>query len=556
MEKTDDVVAILGKILNDKTFLASMMKEDKFYSSREMEDRLGTIIKYYIATRDSHIGYTYEEIASKYGEIAYSNLEPGTELYRNTVTHGFLTHSFNGYKKDRIMQYGLNYMENIKDEETMAEIQGVRGMLQKLESLLEKSEYVHEKHLANEVFLTAPGTKTAYYACKNAPERLYLGPLNGYEDEPMVVGETKQTYMLRVLTKKIQQKYPDTNSHEYMESLKLAKDVTEYFCSKPPAVAFLSTEKIKDIPVSSNIYKPEDAVSLEKMMTGCIEGVTTLNHYTIKGEKGLKYSQHYRVKETGKEVEPIISEEYDWDSGEYKKTITAYRVIGTGKEISPDEVEITTSSQKRHIYSNDLQPKIRLKESEEEVEPITGEYRIKISEDEILEVKEEELEPVYNEFPLDHIFSYTPGDQGGDLGNIATLAQYIPNGAISGVIDMVDEFEIKQLFARNKGMKAGDLIDYGCSYKGEPSIEQLLDAITSNSTEEDLEELRRKFEKLKQPRSIEQDISDLEAQKQNQAILTEPEKEEKTELDVEFERRMQEAQEAIEARKMNERNIK
>ena len=95
------------------------------------------------------------------------------------------------------------------------------------------------------------------------------------------------------------------------------------------------------------------------------------------------------------------------------------------------------------------------------------------------------------------------------------MAQYIPDGAMAGVIDMLDEFEIKQIFARSRGMKIGDLIGSdNCRYMGEPSIEQLLDAITPNCTEEDLEEIRRKYEKLRQPKSTEQKISDLESEKQ------------------------------------------
>ena len=475
MGKTDDVVAVLGEVLSDKSFIASLMQGENLYDSGKIEQRLGTVIKYYIATRDSHMGYTYEEIESKYSKIKDSKLEPDTELYKNTVTHGFFTHSFNGYKKDRIMQYGLNYMGNIKDEGTLAEVQGSRAMLQELESILGKSEFVHDKHLPNEVFLSSPGNKTAYYACKNAPERLYLGPLKGYEKEPMVVGETKQTYMLRVLTKKIQQKYPDTTSPEYMEALKLAKGVTEYFCSKPPAVAFLSTDQMKDMPVSTKIYEPDKSQSLEEHLKGWIEMGTKPHFYTIKGDKGLQQVKGYRLKETGEEVKPIITkrgfsfDDYDQEEQE-DEVVTGYRLIGTGKEVSPEEVEPYTRSYQRQVAATSLKPKIigyRLKEtgedaepiiteeydefgydykevitgyrliktgkevSEEEVEAIKDGYYIEISEEERLELAEDEIEPIYSELPLDHMFSFIQGDRRRRLrkfSNIGTIYTRWSNG--------------------------------------------------------------------------------------------------------------------------------
>jgi hypothetical protein len=108
------------------------------------------------------------------------------------------------------------------------------------------------------------------------------------------------------------------------------------------------------------------------------------------------------------------------------------------------------------------------------------------------------------------------GDRSGDLGDLVTLAQYIPDGVIEGIIDVFDEFEMKQIFARAKGMKVGDLIDYKyCQYIGEPSIEQLLGTINSNCTEEDLEEIRKKYEKLKQSQGVEQKIDRLKFRKQS-----------------------------------------
>ena len=117
MEKTNEIVEVLQKVLNDKNFITSLMKDTEKYNIRDIERKLGTVLSYYISTRDTQTDYTYEEIQSKYEEIQGLPLDPDTEVYKNTITHGFFTHSFNGYKKDRIMQYGLNYMEKIQDQE-------------------------------------------------------------------------------------------------------------------------------------------------------------------------------------------------------------------------------------------------------------------------------------------------------------------------------------------------------------------------------------------------------------------------------------------------------
>lgn len=515
MEKTNDVVFQIGQIIGNKSFISSLMQDMSGYSSERIEERLATVIKYYIATRDSQTDYTYQEIESKYESIKKLAIEPGMDIYRNAVTNGFFTHSFNGYKKDRIMQYGLNYIGNIKDEETTQEIQRAREMLRKLETVLGKSQYINDKHLSNEVFLTSPGNKTFFYACKNSPERLYLGPLKGYKDEPIVVGETKQTYMLRVLAKKIKQKYLNSSSPEYLETLELAKQVTEYFCSKQPAVAFLNTEQIKDMPVSSRIYKPEESQPLEEVIRKWIEGKRKTDVLVIKGEKGLNLPKNYstsngqrghlysinvkpkisgyKLKESGEEVEPIIQrvnmlETYGYGlKGEFKEVITGYRLKGTDEEVSSEDVEEITDGYYARIFGNGT-----------------------------IELQEDELERLYTDFPLESIFSFMKGDKSGDLGDLVTLAQYIPDGAIEGIIDVFDEFEMKQIFAKSKGMKVGDLIDYKyCKFIGEPSIEELLGAITPNCTEEDLEEIRKKYEKLRQSQSVEQKIDRLKFRKQS-----------------------------------------
>lgn len=366
MKKTNDIVNVLKRILSNETFISSIIQDMDKFVWEEIETKLGTVLSYYIATRDSCTSYTYEEIESKYSEIKPKRLNPDTQFYRNIIKEGVLTHSFNGYKKDRVMKYGLNYMENIKDEKTKMEIQEARSKLERLESMLgQSSPYTNQvkigtktyKHTSDEVFFTSPGTKTIEYTCKNSPERLYLGILkqNRGEAEPIVVGETKQTYMLRVLQSKIQRKYPDKTSAEYIEALQLAREITEYYCSKRPAFALIDINQAKNIPISTIVYRADKLFTLGDWINLQINPPDTPNG---PGWSNIDCVGDFFSKEFG------------------------------------------TATEKNN------------------------------------------------------------------LGDIATISRNIPNEAVKGIIDMPDEFEIKQMFARAKGIKDGDLIDYHtCEYR-------------------------------------------------------------------------------------------
>ena len=142
MEKTEELTKTLQDIFRNKEFISSLMQNMEKYDTGKIEEKLGTVISYYIATRDTNTSYTYEEIKSRYDEIKEEPLVPGTTYYENVVKKGFFTHSFNGYKKDRIMQYGLNYMGNITDEQTREEIWAARERLEMLEHILGRTNFV------------------------------------------------------------------------------------------------------------------------------------------------------------------------------------------------------------------------------------------------------------------------------------------------------------------------------------------------------------------------------------------------------------------------------
>ena len=85
-----------------------------------------------------------------------------------------------------------------------------------------------------------------------------------------------------------------------------------------------------------------------------------------------------------------------------------------------------------------------------------------------------------------------------ELTNLVTLSEYIPKDSFS-IIDVMDIFEMKQLYAKLKGHKVGQLIDYtNCKYIGEASINQLMSILNDIDYINDLDELQESYLKRKQ----------------------------------------------------------
>lgn len=388
------LIETLSKIFSNKSFINDLMPSNmEAYDSEIVQWRLAQLLEYYVITRDSKTDYSYEELQTKLELELCIMVEDCDDVIRKGI--GILTHSFNGYKKDRIMKYGLDYMQKMSQEEK-AKVIEMRQKLEKLEEILGYSEYVKEfrtenksQRNPNEVFLCTPGTKTMHYACQRSPERFYLGPANQHgKPEPIVVGESKESYILRVLTKKIQAQYANRNSQEYLQIIKIAQDLAKYYCGSSPAIALIDIEKIQHIPTSNIRYEPENTMTLRERI-----------------DEGVGFTYYFFSRESN------ASEEMN------------------------------------------------------------------------------------------------------NLGNIATLPSFIPQEAIVGIVDMLDEFELKQMFARAKGRKVGDLIDYNdCHYIGKPTIEQLMETISSSASEEDLDEIKNKYLRIKQQMLARKE--ELEEQKQ------------------------------------------
>ena len=234
----------LNKVLTNPNFMREVVEHEM-----DIEEAISIVLKYYIASRDTNTHYSLDQIMELHAKFLEEHYETARE---NTVTHGFLTHSFNGYKKDRISRFGFDY-EHVP--EVQEDIEYGRRILNELEEILGKSQYTkaeeeesNQKHnvSGSRIFLCAPGKETAGFAMRYSPERLYKGPLDG-ADEEIIVGETKQQYYLRILEKKLRAKYVHTDSEMYKRGMEVGKKVIEYYCSKKPCIALVEIDKILDV---------------------------------------------------------------------------------------------------------------------------------------------------------------------------------------------------------------------------------------------------------------------------------------------------------------------
>ncbi len=229
----------LNKIFTDKTFIEDMSKNCN--NIRQMQSVMGRILTYYISTRDTKI-YSFQQMR----DIIYQNPEPKNikrhecaqeALIRNIIDQGFVTHSFNGFNLKKIKKYGLGSDKNY-DTTLGAE-------LARLEKDLGKSEFIEQQtNGPSEIYYTSPGTNSIYYAMQQSPERLFNGPLfQGEKPLPVLVGEKKEDYYLRVAIDKINKNY---RLEEQQPIIDNARKVIKKLCSQRPQLAL--------IPINSKKY--------------------------------------------------------------------------------------------------------------------------------------------------------------------------------------------------------------------------------------------------------------------------------------------------------------
>lgn len=256
MKKDKDFINQLNVMFKSKKFMGKLfvgeennLFMDNNYSYKKIYEKMGEVLEYYILTRDTNISYSYEELSSKLKQLDFDKYKD------NVINNGFVTFSFNGNKKHFIDKYGLDYTSKLNDEER-TELNNRREDLRELENLLGESGYLKDVSNSNNkefIFVCSPGAKTFYYACRNAPERLYEGPLRDYlgetafKDMPMIVGETKANYIMRVLESAIDDKCEIEESFDKKHAKEVAEKVVKEYCISSPAIAMIDISKIKNV---------------------------------------------------------------------------------------------------------------------------------------------------------------------------------------------------------------------------------------------------------------------------------------------------------------------
>lgn len=262
---------------NSENLLESATLQDIFNEEKLLR-MLATALKYYISTRDEQV-FSLQRIQKEYNVI--SNYTVSGIYVKNIITNGFLTHSFNGIEKDYISKYGLNYSQHLTDEEKRY-FRKTYEKINILEDALDKNGYINSRELASskdivsqEMFFTFPGAKSIYYATI-APERLYMGPLSFeiFPSIPIVVGETKQEYLLRTIRYKLSfRKYMDEANERF---LYIARDVLEKFTASNAGISFVNINDVKDLPFSS-IFFSEGDISRLKQFLAAVQETNELN---------------------------------------------------------------------------------------------------------------------------------------------------------------------------------------------------------------------------------------------------------------------------------------
>jgi len=266
MEKNSRVVGTIESVLNNEDYLLSILDSDHYFDEKHLFNVLSLTLEYYIATRDSNNNPTEEMIKTNYYRLN-DQIMTKTEI-DNIITHGFLTHSFNGVEKEYIAKHGFDYWNKISLEEKL-KLLHVRNSLKRLEYEVGKSLFLTYRQEENEqdivdkeLFISVPGTKTIYYA-KHTPERFYLGPVgrDSLENFPMVVGESKKEYLMRILKYQIELRTRNVDLDELYE---VAEQVVDYYTQDSSCISFIEIEGLIDKPIYSQYYGEGDGKNLVK----------------------------------------------------------------------------------------------------------------------------------------------------------------------------------------------------------------------------------------------------------------------------------------------------
>lgn len=301
---------LLNRIYSNKKIMDSIISSSE--TVNEIDRKMAEIMKYYIVTRDNKMR-SYDFITKRIDRCQdyIVNRKKGQlkfeAYFNNCILDGVVTHAFNGYNLDKVKRYGLGD-ERIFDKE-------LTKNLQRLEEVLGSSEYVLcQSSDPSEIYYSGVGDTSFYYACYLSPERLYLGPLEGFDNEQIILGESKYNFMLRVLKNKI---YSKCNINEQSELVKVAEDVISKLCTKKPIIALIPIQR--------------DDFELNASDASAKDNMKSLSEYLIKN-----INLSARRSEDGKlKYDPILGSRFDVFTENYWEVTNLDNLVSRGVRVPP-----------------------------------------------------------------------------------------------------------------------------------------------------------------------------------------------------------------------------
>lgn len=252
-----EIVKAMDRLLKSPDVMNELYSSSQ--SIIQFNDKLGTILTYYIATRDTK-NMNINEITRNYYNLLNENIKNKIKnetveqaLEKNIITNGFVTNSSNGYNRKKIKKYGLG-TDKIYDKTLAKDINF-------LEEKICKSEFlINQKNSCDEIYYSSPGPNSFHYACSYSPERLFMGPLHQERGDalPIIIGETKKEYMIRLANKKVSL---IEEKKEKKEILKTYKRVINKLCTSSPSISFIPIKSKNFELNASNAYSTNDKQS-------------------------------------------------------------------------------------------------------------------------------------------------------------------------------------------------------------------------------------------------------------------------------------------------------
>lgn len=268
----------LQKAFNNSKLIDNMLAEPN--GLKFIGENLTKILIYYMATEDKKTDYTIDEFEHKF--YLMQTRESKAIKYK-TLKERWWTHSFNGFFEKTALTYGLGDKKHFLPE--------IKKALEYLENNVEKNlpfeNQLGDKLDLPETYVALLGSTTIEYAIDLSPERVFSGPFHQEESLPIVVGEKKTDYYMRVLLNKIK----DLNISEKKRKaiIENGKKVIDAFCTMRPRIAIIPESEIEDYKIAITPLECNDFECIEKIEKSSSKKKLLEKLNTLK-----EYVEHYK----------------------------------------------------------------------------------------------------------------------------------------------------------------------------------------------------------------------------------------------------------------------